>query len=460
MLGRWCFVLLVVGFTTQVRAVEPQAQHVVIISVDGFPASLLDDPKAPIPNIRRLAQHGVVAAGMRTVNPTVTWPNHTTLVTGVRPESHGVLANGVLTRHGFDQPVTIEAKRDQSELIYSPTLFDLAAQKGFLTAAINWPCTRNSRTLGDNFPDVPEALTYTTPRLLDELRLSAALPQGIGDFVKETSAPQRDMIWTEATCSVIAERKPNLLLLHLLNVDSAHHALGPQTLGGYTAIAFADACVGRVLAALDEAAIGARTAVFVLADHGFTLTPKALKPNSLLRQNGFLQSGPSGKVDNARIYVVPEGGAALLYLLDPALTGAERARVRKLFEDRSEIEAVVEPKDFHKFGLPSPQANPQMADLVLFAKDGFGFSGKADGDEFVVEGESAGVSKGSHGFVASNSKMNALFVAAGAGLREGARLGVIDNVDVAPTAAALLGFELQEIDGHVLADALSNRPAK
>src|SRR5580658_2661231 len=94
-----CFVLslIVLSCPAYLAAAGRPAEHVVIISVDGFPAYLLDDPKAPIPNVRRLAHDGVAAAGMRVVNPSVTWPNHTSLVTGVRGDKHGVLANGILT---------------------------------------------------------------------------------------------------------------------------------------------------------------------------------------------------------------------------------------------------------------------------------------------------------------------------------------------------------------------------
>ncbi len=458
---RVCLLCLAAGVVAPpLWAGEPVPRHVVIISVDGFPASLLDDPKAPIPNIRRLAKVGVVAEGMRPVNPTVTWPNHTTLVTGVFPKTHGVLANGVLERHGLGQPITIEPKRDQSELVHVPTLFDLAHKKGLTTAAINWPCTRGSRTLDDNFPDVPDNLVHTTPRLRDELRAAGELTATDEGFMKETSSSQRDVIWTDAACRVLHERKPNLLLLHLLNVDASHHSLGPQSLGGYSAIAFADACVGRVVAALDSAGIRDQTAIFVLADHGFTLTPKALKPNALLRGAGFLHAGRNGRVEDPRVEVVPEGGAGLLYFIDPALTAEERARVQGLFAGREGIERVVEPKDFSEYGLPSPRADSRMADLVLFAKDGHGFSGKADGDEFIVDSEQAGVPKGNHGFISENRKMNALFVAAGVGLRAGVRLPEINNIDVAPTAAALLGLTLPEADGHPLAEALAPPSAK
>ena len=266
--------LLVLGAASALAAGEMAARHVVIISVDGFPAYLLDDPKAPIPNVRRLARAGVAAAGMRVVNPSVTWPNHTSLVTGVKADKHGVLANGILTRHGTGEPVTIEAQRDQAELVHVPTLFDVAHQAGLSTAAINWPCTRNSKSLDDNFPDVPKPCN--TPRL---------------DCAKNCRPPacyrptSKSSTRVPAACSVIASgpkprgscsaRKPSLTLLHLLNVDAIHHKYGPQTPDGYLAIGAADAYIGQVLEAISAAGIRDQTAVFVVADHGFMLTPKA-----------------------------------------------------------------------------------------------------------------------------------------------------------------------------------------
>src|SRR4051794_23525759 len=71
---------------------------VVMISVDGLPAYYLDDPKAEMPTIRALAAEGARASMMKASTPTVTWPNHTTLVTGVTPAKHGVLGNNYFDR--------------------------------------------------------------------------------------------------------------------------------------------------------------------------------------------------------------------------------------------------------------------------------------------------------------------------------------------------------------------------
>jgi len=89
------FSLLVLGAGQNIWAASDR--HVVVVCIDGFAAYLLDDPKAPVPTLRKLAKEGAVAeSGMKVSNPSITWPNHTTLVSGVEPEKHGVLANGVL----------------------------------------------------------------------------------------------------------------------------------------------------------------------------------------------------------------------------------------------------------------------------------------------------------------------------------------------------------------------------
>jgi type I phosphodiesterase/nucleotide pyrophosphatase len=431
-------------------------RHVVIISVDGLAAYLLDDPKAPMPTIRNLARAGaVVDGGMRVSNPSVTWPNHTTLVTGVRPEKHGVLANGVLVRGAVGVPVYVDPKKEKQELVRVPTLFDLAHAAGLTTADVNWPCTRSATTLDDSIPDAPEPITHMTQRLREELIKLDLLSDATDKSFTSLSSAGKDYIWTETACHIIRKRKPNLLLLHLLNVDSTQHAEGPQSPPGYTANAYADMCVARVLAALDEAGIRGKTTVFIVADHGFTLTPKAICPNVLLRQQGFLAVGTAGKITEAHLHVVPEGGIGLVYCTNPGTADADRKRVQELFAGREGVADVVGPERYAEFGLPHPREFSQAPDLVLVAKDGYGVSGSAEGEAFIAASTDARVSAGSHGFVSDLKKMNAICVIAGRGIKPGARLETLENIGIAPTAARLLGIAGLAADGRVMESALA-----
>src|ERR1041385_2182800 len=84
--------------TSYAESVSNSDRIVVMISVDGLAADYRDDPKAEMPTIRALAKEGARARSMRAVTPTVTWPNHTTLVTGVMPARHGVVGNNYFDR--------------------------------------------------------------------------------------------------------------------------------------------------------------------------------------------------------------------------------------------------------------------------------------------------------------------------------------------------------------------------
>jgi len=391
---------------------------------------------------------------MKVSNPSITWPNHTTIVTGVRPEKHGVLANGFLVRGAPGVAVYVEPKKDKQDLVRVPTLFDLAHFQGLTTADVNWPCTRGAESLDDSFPDAPEQVTHMTSRLRDELIKLTVLTDATDKSFAANSSAGKDLVWTETARHIIRSRKPNLLVLHLLNCDSTQHAEGAQSPPGYTANAYADMCLARVLAAIDEAGIRDKTTVMVVADHGFTLTPKAIRPNVILRQNGLLQVAQGGKITEARVHVIPEGGIGLVYCTDPATAAADARRVQQLLLGQEGVAAVLAPEQFTEYGLPHPREYSQAPDLVLVAKDGYGVSGATEGETFVALGSDAKVPAGSHGFVSTEGKMNAVCVLSGYGIRPGVRLKSVENIDLAPTIARLLGLSGLSADGRVLTEAL------
>lgn len=451
------FVFALAIFTPSATFAANRDRHVIVVSIDGLAAYLLTDPKAPLPTIRKLAKDGSVAVGgMKVSNPSVTWPNHSSVITGVRPEKHGVLANGVLVRGAVDVPTVVDPKRDQHELIRVKTIIDAAHEAGLTTAEINWPCMRGSKSLDDSFPDVPDQVLHMTPRLRQELVIDGILSDETQPSFAANSVVGRDLVWTEATCHVIRERKPNLLFVHLLNCDATHHALGAQTPAGYTANAYADACLAKMVAATKDAGIFEDTTFIILADHGFTQTPKAICPNVVLRQNELLTVN-AGKMSDAKIHVFPEGGIGLVYCTNPATAAIDREKFRDLMKGKEGVAEVVFPDRFSELGMPHPREYSQSPDAVLVAKDGYAVSGTVAGEEFVVLNTEAKTSLGSHGFVSTLEKMNALLVLSGNGIRAGGELKNVENIDVAPTIAKLLEIEFQSADGKALSAALTTK---
>ncbi len=431
--------------------------HVILITIDGGASFYMKDPAAPIPTLRKLAAQGVVGEGMRVSNPSITWPNHTTLVTGVHPEKHSVLFNGVLQRPGDGLSVRVEAKRTKAQLVAVPTLYDLLHAKGYRTAGVNWPCTRESGTLHDDFPDVPDTLNYATPRLVRELTAAGVLAgQGNTNFTRE-SGPRRDQIWTEVATHLIRTRPPNFMMFHLLITDALQHKHGPRSMAAYTALALADSHLRDLLAALDQTGLRARTTLFIVADHGFEISTNTIHPNVVLRKAGLLSTNlvtTNPPAFATRVQIISEGGTALVYFTNPQTKTQDRARAIELFHATEGIAEILEPETFAALGLPDPAKNPQMGDLVLVPKPGYGFSNNSNGEEAVTPVTLASGGLGNHGYLNSNPNMNAMFIAGGRGVKRGLKIGLVDNRDVAPTMAHLLGQSLPTADGKVLQEIL------
>ena len=421
-----------------------------VISLDGFPARALDDPQLPLPTLRQLAARGAVARAMNPVNPTVTWPNHTSLVTGVAPARHGVLYNGSLVREP-GVPPRVEPWRDKALMVKATTIYDLAHARGMTTAQVDWVAIHNAPTITWAFAERPDPAA-PIPR---ELVAAGVLSQADVDGFASRHIVFRDYAWTEAAAHIIRRYRPHLLLFHLLNLDSTHHRYGPRTHAALTTMAHLDAQVKKILDAIEQARLTSRTTVIVVSDHGFKLVKRQIRLNAAFADAGLLQV-QDGKIVSSQVYAVPEGGSAIVYVTVPDASGDLLARARRAIEAVEGIDRVVESDGFAALGLPLPGNDEQMGSLFVIPKEGYAFTAAATAPAVVDAAEG---SLGAHGYVASDPDLGALFIAAGAGIKPGVVLNAIDNVDVAPTIARLLGLRLDGADGRVLTEILatSNR---
>ena len=420
--------------------------HVILITIDGLAAYYLSDPQAPLTTLRRLAAEGASAEALRVSNPSTTWPNHTTLITGVSPARHSVLFNGRLVRQGSGQPVRIEGDRNQNQLIAVPTLYDRLHGLGYRTAAVNWPGTRAASTLDDNWPDTPDAIPSMTPRLRAELVRDKILNNRSDSADLGAKAAAQDQAWCAAAIHLLQARPPNLLLLHLLSTDVIQHRHGPQSPEAYAALANADARIADLVHALDAIDLRNHTTLVLASDHGFEKPSWLISPNVLLRKAGLLRPGPRRRAQS-----ISEGGVAFVYLTNPASAKEDREKVIALLSGVEGIEHIIEPPHYAELGLPAPTTNPQSGDLLLVAKPGYAFSDEFFDDDTLTP---IPIPLGSHGYLATDPRMNGILVFWGRGIRPGARLRSVDNRDVAPTIGALLGNQLPETEGRVLREIL------
>ena len=448
-------VLLIGSFAAQSRAATND-NIVVLVSVDGLAAYYFDDPKAEMPNIRALAANGARAASMKAVTPTVTWPNHTTLVTGVMPARHGVVGNNFYDRTKRELVTLIfDPVLDKDQIVKVPTIYDLAKSKGLRTVGINWPASRNAKTLDWTVPEVHKLdlyTNYTTPAVLADCRESGfSLVDEIFHGSVREQENKTDAINTRVLNMLIAKHHPNLAILHLGNVDHVEHDKGPKSTEAYAAIKDADDHVGAIWKELQRDYPGKAT-LFVVSDHGFSPIKKIILPNIIMRQAGLVEV-EGKKITGGPVRFVSQAGAGLVYVLDDQNRKAVLKKVETAFRKVKGISKIVGPEHLKDYGVADPKDDPNAPDLILFAEEGVTFGDTAAGDlPFNEKPERLG----SHGHDPSLPDLHATFVACGAGIKRGVSLGEIKNVDVAPTIAQLLKIPLHGTDGKPLTRILSS----
>ncbi len=233
-----------------------------VVSVDGLDHRYLRDRDAmglKIPTLRRLMAEGETAQGVVGVVPTITWPSHTTIVTGVTPDKHGVLSNA---RMGAPLTESYWSVR----VLKARTLYQCAADKGLTSAAITWPTTVDAR-IDWNLPeyflrrnggsmDLEAIAQVATPGLVEAI--SAAYP----------SFPQQwvdDRTRTLATLYLLKEKKPDLMLVHLVDLDSDQHDRGPFDSEARATLERIDELLADMLKLAEPAGYD----VVITSDHGF-----------------------------------------------------------------------------------------------------------------------------------------------------------------------------------------------
>lgn len=450
--------LLLAATASFIHAAAP-AEHVILVSIDGWAHHYFDDPKCHMPAVKTLAAQGVRAKRMECSFPTVTWTNHTTLVTGVHPGKHGVLANEYFDRAQRKKiPLIPDPLFNKDEIVKSPTIYDAVKGAGMKTAAVIWPASRGAKTLDWTVPDVFEQELfekYGTPSLLEDARAAGIPVEKQMEWCKmgNPGKAMRDYMYTLLATHIIKKHKPNFLALHLVSLDSFEHAHGRQAPEAYWAANDSDNRVADLIRATEEAGIRDKTTFVITTDHGFVTYTKSINANAALRKEGFVKA-VLGKnlAPDSQVFAMAEGGACFVYVLDTANRGSILQQITPKLAKLEGVSGVVEAKDFAaKLNHATADQDPREPDLVLLAGDGYTFTDSlADMNEIIPNDPP----KGAHGHYQLDANLYGNLVISGAGIKAGGVIDEIKNVDVTPTMAKLLGVPFPGADGKALEEAL------
>ena len=345
--------------------------------------------------------------------------------------------NGKITRTGAWPPVKIEPWIPKEQMVRAMTVYDAAHNAGLTTAQVDWVAIKSAPSITWEFPELPAVDGTIEREMIARREVDAATIQ---QFTKNNIL-RRDEVWTDAAVHIFREHQPDLLLYHLLTLDSVHHTYGPKSLAATAAIAFVDGCVGRVMDAVRAAGLEQSTAVIVVSDHGF----KAVKNHI----NLAAAIAEAGLRDQA--YALPEGGFAMVYVKREGAPQTVAALRLKL----AAVDGVAEiagPERYAALGLPDPASDQQMGDLFLLPKAGYAFAAGSGGP---VTSPTASTG-GAHGYINTDPDLDAIFIASGSGIRSSMVVDRVHNYDVAPTIAELLGIRMPAgIQGKTIAEILA-----
>ena len=405
-------------------------RHVIIVTVDGFRPDFYLDPAWHANNIRSLMQDGAYAQAQNSVFPSMTYPSHTTIVTGVQPAQHGVYSNGIFEPDGSTGKMYWN---DTS--IKAPTLWQAAQDKGLKATALFWPVSAGA-PVSYNIPDIGsmgEAVReqYSRPAgFINTLKKEVFNGASRIDYGKDTNV-------AKIAAYVIQEDQPNLMTIHFFSVDHAEHIQGREGDSVQAAIAGADAGVGIIVNALKQQGLWNNTVLIVTGDHGFVTVKTSVSPNVWLKKAGLANNPKTGDW-KAQFYSV--GGAAYLYLKnkgDASTLAQVKDILSKLPPEEKKYVRVIDRTQLDSIG-----GNPEVQ-LAISGENNASFTGAFEG-EAVKPGKG-----GAHGYFPTFHDIQTGFVARGPGIRKGAVIKVMNERDIAPTVAKLLGISFPSAAGTV-----------
>ena len=379
---------------------QQEKPYVILISADGFRYDFADKYHAE--NLLRLREDGVAASSMIPSFPSLTFPNHYTIVTGLYPAHHGLVNNFFYDENKHSSYAMNKSNTVRDSSWYGGTpLWVLAEEQNMLSASFYWVGSEAA------MHGIKPTYDYNYNEKIDiDTRIN---------IVKN---------WLQLP----ADKRPHLITFYLPEVDHAAHTYGPDSKQTGEAVQFVDSAIGKMVNAVNELHLPVN--FIFLADHGMTTVDT-------------LQTMPLPAVVDTSKFIVPSSDALLqLYAKDKSDVLPTYEKLKADAKDYDVYLTENMPQRWH-YSKADDRYN-RLGDIILIPHlpKTFNINNRR-------------VSIGKHGFNPALQDMHATFYAWGPQFKEHLKIANFENINVYPLIAQLLGLSLtQEIDGNI--DVLKN----
>lgn len=429
----------------------PSRRPVIILSIDGLRPDYIteaDKHGLKIPALRQLMKEGVHATGVRGVLPTVTYPSHTTILTGVWPAKHGIYSNTTFDPYAKNKGGWYWYSED----IRVPTLWEAAERAGYTVGSVSWPVSVTAKGVRYLIPEYWRAMTPDDLKLLRALStpgLMTDLAKTAGKYTTDLDdAIPGDWGRTKYAEAMIREKKVDFLTFHFAALDHLEHAAVPFSPVALATLEETDKMVAALVKAIRSASPDA--VVCIVSDHGFAKVDHLLNLNQAFVKAGLIKlksqknSLEASGVADWKAAPWLDGGSAAVIVKDKNDKKVE-AEVKQMLDRLASdpangIAKILDRKDIAALG-----GDPDAAFWVDM-RPGYAIGGSLNGS--LVEAVSA---RGTHGYSPVHPELRAFFLISGRGFREGANVGDIDMRSIAPTLAKVLNLSFPSAELKPLA---------
>lgn len=423
-----------------------RTEYCIVLSLDAVGSRDLEFLREQ-PNMKELLKTAAYSAQVSSVYPSITYPAHTSIVTGHYPGTHGIV-NNLKLQPLMENPDWFWKKKD----IRKPTLYEEAEKKGIRTAALLWPVTGGARisyNLPEILPNRPWQNQISVSMRNGTVPYELGLNNRFGYLRDGVKQPQLDNFVHLSMLYTIRRYHPQLMLVHLTDVDTNRHLYGVDSFEAKEALRRHDKRIGELIEVLKEEGIYEKTTLFILGDHSQMDVRHVLYPNYWLKEKGLLKV-KDGKIKNFQAYAHNCDGSCYIY----ARKGLEEETRRRI------VQAVRELKEMYPQAIERIYSRREAEGLgadgacacMLEAGEGWYFLNEME--TLTAEADTRSgrphMMKGTHGFHPGKPDYQTIFIAAGCGIRKGIDIGGMSLVDEGPTIAARLGISLGETAGRTL----------
>jgi len=401
-----------------------------------------------LPAFGRICKKAAFIDRVKSIYPTVTYPCHTTMQTGVYPDRHGIINNEQLIM-GEKSSKWIHFRRD----IQTETIFDWAKRAGLSTAAVFWPVTGGDASIDylvdEYWPQNGESTVqcFRDSGSSEEVIEKVIKPNQHYVENKHRQHPYADQFVIQCACSIIREFQPHLLMIHPANIDAYRHQTGVFSNKVTHALHEIDMWMSDILKACEDAGVLEETDFVITSDHGQMNITRSVSPNAVLAEHGLIKVNGQGEIVSTRAFCKSTALSAHVFLPDPSAYDETYALLCAMRDEGIYGISRVYTKE-------EVQAEERLSGDFAFVLESDGFSSFTnDWNRPLVRALDTSdyrFGHATHGHLPHKGPQPTM-IAFGPHIKAGAHVSDARLVDDAPTFARILGIDAPEgLDGHAV----------